>query len=148
MTTPARTVYGLPLAAGERVIYFHRSEPGWQKPLLIVVGLLMLIAVIGLLLLYAGITAAPTAYIVTTRRFIVVDGKTVHALAREEVKQVIRQQTNSIVKWFHFNGPRGERVSFQVADNPRGLVAKLDEWLANPASMDAAPEADYPASRP
>lgn len=140
-------VYGLPLAAGERVIYFHRSEPGWQKPLLIVLGILLLVGIIGIFLLYAGITAAPTAYIVTTRRFIVVDGKTVHQLAHGDVKNVTRKQTNSIAKWFHVSNGRGTTVSYQVADNPREMVSKLDAWFASPASMEDAPEVEYPAGR-
>jgi hypothetical protein len=60
MIMPAGMVYGVPLAAGERVIYYHRDDPGWQKPLLIVVGILLLVGVIGLFLLIAGLMADTT----------------------------------------------------------------------------------------
>jgi hypothetical protein len=140
-------VYGVPLQPGERVIYFHHSTPGWQKPLLIVVGLLTLVGIIGLFLLFAGITAAPKAYIITTERFIVVDGSSVSQLTRGEIKQVTRKQAGSIVKWINLSNGRGKVVSYQIGDNPPGLVAALDRYLTDPSAQAAAPTVEAPPGR-
>src|SRR5262245_51019644 len=99
MVTPVATVYGVPLEPGERVVYYHRSDPGWQKPFLIVLGVLTLIAIIGVVFLLIGIMASTTVYVVTTRRFIVIDGSTVSAIRHGEVKRITKKMAGSIVKW-------------------------------------------------
>ena len=57
MVTPAGMVFGVVLEPGERVVYYHRDEPGWQKPFLIILGILMLIGFIGIFILIAGLMA-------------------------------------------------------------------------------------------
>ena len=65
MVTPAGMVFGVLLEPGERVVSSHRDDPGWQKPFLIVFGILTLFAFIGVLILYAGIIATTRVFVVT-----------------------------------------------------------------------------------
>jgi hypothetical protein len=109
MIMPAGMVFGVPLAAGERVIYYHRADPGWQKPVLIVVGILLLVGIVGLFILIAGIMADTTVYVVTTRRFMIIEGikgttgKKVKQIFHEDVRGVTKKTAGSIVKWIDIN---------------------------------------------
>jgi hypothetical protein len=142
MIMPAGMVYGVPLAAGERVVYYHREDPGWQKPLLIVVGILMLVGIIGLFILIAGLMAKTTVYVVTTRRFIIIEGwqgKNVKQIFHTDVKEVTTKMTNSIVKWIDISDGKGTLLQYQAAANPKEMPELLEGWLKNPASLESAP---------
>lgn len=142
MIVPAGMVYGVPLAAGEHVIYYHRDDPGWQKPLMIVMGLLMLVGVIGLFLLIGGIMADTTVFVVTNRRFIIIEGwkgKKKKQIFHKDVKQVTKKMTNSVVKWIDISDGKGTLLQYQAAANPKNMPELLEGWLTNPASVEDAP---------
>lgn len=145
MVTPAATVFGVLLEPGERVLYYHRDEPGWQKPLLIIVGLIMLIGVIGLIILYAGLTATTMVYVVTNRRFMIIEGrkgKSISFIRHGHVKQVTRKMTNSILKFLELTDGV-TTLSYQVAENAPHMPQLITGFLNDPSSLERAPTVPY-----
>ncbi|CAN5734809.1 hypothetical protein BH09MYX1_BH09MYX1_48260 [soil metagenome] len=69
----APTVLGLPLEAGERVVWFKKHDYTTEKVINIIVGALFLIIIIGVVFLYLGLTIesrSPVAHVLTNRRII------------------------------------------------------------------------------
>lgn len=144
MIMPAKTVFGVIMQNDERVIYYHRADPGWQKPLLIVVGVLLLIGIIGIFILLAGLMATTTVYVVTTKRFIIIEGekgKNVKQLRLDEIKHVTRKigSGGQNVQWIDLADEKRQTVlQYQVANNKPEMVRLFDKWLQDPASMQDA----------
>lgn len=150
MTTPATraaTVYGVPLEADERVIYFHRSDPGWEKPFLIVLGILTLFAFIGFFILYAGISAKTTVYIVTTRRYMIVEGKAVSFIRHGDVKRATKEVKGKVLNWYHLRDGRGTTLSWQAQANPWSMQDRIDLFLADSDAIASAPDVPFEAGR-
>ena len=146
MVTPAAMVFGVLLEPGERVVYFHRDDPGWQKPFLIIFGILTLFAFIGVLILAAGLMATTTVYVVTNRRFMVIEGKKgqkVSFIRHGQVKNVLRKL-----------GPGGgvrfldlrdgvTSLSWQAQANPPNMPALIQGFLDDPTSAERAPSVTH-----
>jgi hypothetical protein len=140
MVTPAGMVFGVLLEPGERVVYYHRDDPGWQKPLLIIVGLVMLVGVIGLFILIAGLMATTTVYVVTNRRFMIIEGKKgqkVSFIRHGQVKTVIRKLGGSIIKWLDLSDGV-TTLAWQAAANPPTMPAVIMGFLDDPSSAERA----------
>lgn len=145
MVTPVGMVFGVPLAPGERVLYYHREEPGWQKPLLIIVGLIMSIGIIGLFILYAGLTATTEVFVVTNRRFMIIEGrkgKKISFIRHGHVKQVTRHMKNSVLKFLDLSDGV-TTLSFQVAANAPHMPQLLTGFLEDPSSIERAPSVSH-----
>jgi hypothetical protein len=72
------TVCGVQLQPGERVIYFHKPSYTGDKVAMWILGVLFLVAIIGLLFIYLAVTTEqrnPKAQIITNQRVIEVSGK-------------------------------------------------------------------------
>lgn len=141
MVTPAGMVFGVVLEPGERVVYYHREDPGWQKPFLIILGILMLIGFIGIFILIAGLMATTTVYVVTNRRFMIIEGKKgqkVSFIRHGQVKQVTRKMGGSIIKWLDLSDGI-TTLSWQAAANPPNMPAIIQGFLDDPSSPDRAP---------
>ena len=145
MVTPAAMVFGVPLEPGERVLYYHRDEPGWQKPFLIIFGLLTLIGFIGIIILAAGLMAKTMVYVVTDRRFMIIEGrkgKSVSFIRHGHVKQVTRKMTNSILKFLELTDGV-TTLSYQVAENAPHMPQTLLGFLDDPSSIERAPSVPH-----
>lgn len=72
------SVMGVPLAAGERVIYFFKPNYKTTKIALIVIGVLTIWAIVGIILIVLGVYHEkwnPRAHIVTNQRVMEISGK-------------------------------------------------------------------------
>ena len=96
-TAGPSTVFGVTLEPGERVVYFHRVEPGWQKPVFIIGGLLTFWTILGLVFFVAGLMSTTTCYVVTTRRFLQLTRKKAEQIGLDDVVGVrIRYKGNHL----------------------------------------------------
>src|ERR1043165_3282458 len=93
MIVPAKQVFGVLMEHDERVIYFHRDDPGWQKPLMIVVGILLAIGIIGFLLIIMGMVAKTRVFVVTTKRWMIIEG-----VKNPKVLQIRHEDLGSVTK--------------------------------------------------
>ncbi|MCU0694916.1 MAG: hypothetical protein MUC96_00150 [Myxococcaceae bacterium] len=143
-----RTVFGIPLEDGERVVYYRRDEPGWQKPVLIVLGVLTLVAIIGLFFLAAGLMADTVVIVITTRRFLIVDGKKVEQVRHGQVKNATLRMKGNRPQWFHVQGHDGTQLAFQLSIDAPAMQRAVDEALRAPASLEQKPEVPFDAERP
>ncbi|MDX2015730.1 MAG: hypothetical protein SFW67_36385 [Myxococcaceae bacterium] len=144
----AGTVFGIPLEDGERVVYYRRDEPGWQKPFLIVLGVLTLFAIIGLFFLVAGLMADTTVFIITTRRFLIVDGKKVEQVRHGQVKNATLRVKGNRPQWFSVSGQDGTQLSFQLSIDAPAMQRAVDEALKAPAALAQKPEVPFDVERP
>ena len=142
MVTPAAMVFGVLLEPGERVVYYHRDDPGWQKPFLIIFGILTLIAFIGLFILAAGLMATTTVYVVTTRRFMIIEGKKVSFIRHGQVKTVTQKMGGSIIKWLDLSDGK-TTLSWQAAANPPTMPSVIKGFLDDPSSAERAQNASH-----
>src|SRR5262245_60645611 len=140
MTSPAlpSTVDGLILEPDERVVYFHRDEPGWQKPFLIILGLVTLIAFIGLFFLLIGLTAGTTIYVITNRRFVIIEGRKPKFIRHGEVKQMIKKLKNGALRWIHLIDAKNTVLMWQVVANKKNMPELLERYVDDPTAADRA----------
>jgi hypothetical protein len=144
MTTPA-TVFGVPLEPGERIIYFRRDDPGWQKPFLIVIGVLTLFVFLGIFILYAGITADTVVYVITTKRFLVIEGlkrPKAEFIRHGRVERLTKKVAGSIIKWVTLEDG-ATLLQWQAAVNARDMPALLEKYVRDPSAAEAAPSVEF-----
>lgn len=141
-------VFGVPLEPGERVVYFHRDEPGWQKPFLIVLGVLTLFAIIGLFFLLAGLMANTTVFVVTTRRFLIIEPKKVSQVRHGSVKGARLQVKGARPQWFNISGNDGTQLSYQLTVDEPAMHRAVKAALEAPAELANRPDVPFEAERP
>ena len=100
---PVAMVYGVPLEPGEEVVYYHRWEPGWLKPFLIVGGILVSFTGVGIpaaiVMLIVGLRMTTTCSVITRRRFLIITRK-VSQIRQEQVAKVTKGVTKyGTVRW-------------------------------------------------
>jgi hypothetical protein len=142
------TVFGVPLEPGERVVYFHRDEPGWQKPFLIVLGVLTLVAIIGLFFLAAGLMADTTVFIITTRRFLIINGKKVSQLRHGAVKEARLRVKGNRPQWYTLYGHDDTQLAYQLGIDAPAMQRAVKAALDAPAELANRPEVPFDAERP
>jgi hypothetical protein len=142
----SETVFGVPLEPGERVVYFHREEPGWQKPALIVAGVLLAFAILGLFLLAAGLMATTECTVVTTRRVLIITRKKTEQIRLDEIKKITKRIKNGRLSWIWLERGAGQPwLSVQVSTN-RGIAPVIDTLAKDPAAFAALPSVPFDAS--
>jgi len=143
--TAATTVFGVPLEPGERVVYFRRVDPNWNKPALIVAGVLTLIFFIGIFFLAAGLMDRTTCWIITTRRFMIISKK-VAQMRYEQIAEMEISTTSHGNSWCYLRA-KGNAMSlgYQMSVVPE-IVPLLQRYLADRNALEQAPTVAYDAS--
>ena len=137
-----RAVWGVPLEPGERVVFFQRDDPGWQKPALIVAGLLTLAGIIGFFLLLAGVMARTTCTVVTTRRFLLFDG-TPRQARHEEVAKIVRHSLRGRVHRYELQDVQRRALLVFDVDAAPAIAPLLERWLTNRNVLNQVPEVPF-----
>jgi hypothetical protein len=150
VTTPAKPqdLLGITLEDGERIVYYHKHDHGWQKPFLIVIGLLTAIAVIGLLILLMGISLSTTVYVITNRRFIIISGGKPSFIRHGAVKEMIKKlgSGGQNLYWIDLLDGAGTKLQWQVAGNEPGMPALVEAFVNDPSAAERAPTVPIPAA--
>lgn len=147
MQGPPPTVCGVRLEPGERVIYFHKNDEKWQRVLLIVVGLLTLVAILGIIFLLIGLNrSTPEIYVITTRRIMTLDGKLrPKFIPHPMIRKVVRQVKGASLRFVNFEDQNGNEVSFHVPSNKPGISELIQRYMQDPRAMEQAPTVPYAA---
>lgn len=144
----SETVFGVPLEEGERVLYFRREDPGWTKPALIVAGVLLAFAILGLFLLAAGLMATTQCTVVTSRRVLLITPKKTEQIRLDEIKKITKRIKNGRLAWIWLErGPGKPWLSVQASAHP-GVVPILDTLVRDPAAFAALPSVAFEAALP
>jgi len=146
----ARTVYGVPLAADERVIYY-RHVP--RSPIgTIILGIILLpFFLLGIFHLVRAAKmrkAESHAQVVTNRRVFTVNGhgEILDQLAWSEVAGLytLRTRRGSVMK-VGVHGPNSRKVIFDTWHVDPAMEF-LQRVMASPKAIDSLPEANYDAA--
>lgn len=139
MTAP--TVKGIPLAPGERVVYFRHDPGNGNRTFLLVLGVLTLVMIVGVVFIILAFQNHASTIAVTTHRFILLKGTnpaSAQWVEHGQVREVQRIHQNGGLRNLDLVDAWGNRLSFYARGNTK-LVELVSAFVANPALAAQAP---------
>ena len=142
-TAAPATVFGVTLEPGERVVYFHRVEPGWQKPVFIIGGLLTFWTILGLVFFAAGLMSTTTCYVVTTRRFLQVTRKKAEQIRVDDIAGVRLRYKGNHLNTLALDGKPGTTDLSFDAEGRKEILPLVQRFAKDRRVLESLPTTLY-----
>lgn len=142
--SPPPTVKGIPLAPGERVVFYKHDDGKTTRIVFVIVGVLLLVAVLGVIFLIAALFDYRETIVITTQRFILVKGKDPPKwIPHGQVRRLVRVMKGGLRNIDLYDANDNE-LSFLVRSTP-ALAEAITRYVENPALTAQAPSVPYEA---
>jgi hypothetical protein len=140
---PPPTVQGLPLAPGERVVFYEHDDGAKMRILFIVLGVLTLVAFIGVIFLIIAFTSKSETIAITTQRIIKIEGKVPTFFVHGQTARMVRVMKGGNHRIELYDAQQ-RQLSFYVRGND-ALRETLMRFVENPQLTHHAPTVRYDA---
>ncbi len=141
---PPPTVKGIPLAPGERVVYYRHDDGRTARIVFAILGVVFLVAVLGVIFLIAALFDYRTTIVITTQRFILVKGKDPPKwIPHGQVRRLVRVIKGGL-RSIDLYDANGSELSFHVRSDA-ALAETITRYVENPALAAQAPSVPYEA---